>query len=356
MATNTTQLNRSTPIYTIETRNTMTSIPIHGGESIIDRSLRYKVLSNALYIPKNRTSWYDNDANWGIFDGDKLDIDTAYIRGPGENTVGQSWIKPDLKQSIQFLEGVYVYGGTIQPHYGHFLFDGIARYWHNERSFKFIVQGPTTVEDWFSYKPIPEIFNTLGLNKESFLRPDYPTFIENLIVPEPSIRETHSVHEEYGHMGTRIGHKFVPDPKPGGPPVYFSKRELTRGIWAAENEEEIEDRLLKAGVVIMHPQKLSLQEQIRIFSERLVIGLEGSAFHTAALAPVQTRSIIIVKFCHAISNFTLIDKIKHNNVIYVTDGKSFEKIGRVGDIDAMYRIPDAKSVAENVLKAIDKIF
>jgi len=333
----------------------MISIPVHGDENMISRPLRYKVLSNALYIPKSFSSWYDGDTNWGIFKDGNIDFDAAYIRGPGDCLVGQSWTEPQTGAHARYLEGTYVYGGTIQPHYGHFLFDGIARFWHNERSFKFIVQGPTTVSEWFKYSPIPEIFKILGLTEENFIRPEQATFIQNLIVPEPSIRETHSVHEEYGHMGTRIGHQLVPNPNLGGAPVYLSKTKLTRGIWAAENEEVLEKELEKHGIEIVHPQTLSLADQVRLFSERVVIGLEGSAFHTAALAPVQTKSIIIVKFCHAISNFTLIDKVKHNNVKYITDGRAFERLGRVGEIDTMFRIPDPKGLAKQVLSAIEEI-
>ncbi len=333
----------------------MIDIPVSGGETIIDRPLRYNVIRNALYIPKDKSIWYDNDPNWGIFDNDDLVRDAAYIRGPGDTLVGQSWKKTLSPRDIKYLQGVYVYGGSMQPHYGHFLFDSIARFWHNERNFKFIVQGPVGLDDWFSYEFVSEIFGTIGISRSDFLRPEEPCFIENLIVPEPSIIETHSVHDDYGHLGTKIGHHLVPDVRYQGTPVYVSKRELKRGIWAAENEDVVEALLSKRGVKIVHPQKLSLADQIRMFAEHIVVGLEGSAFHTAAITPVQTKSIIIVKFAHKISNFTLIDKIKHNDVTYISDGKCFENVGKVGEIDAMFRIPDPVAIAEDVLREIDRM-
>lgn len=335
--------------------NKMTDLKVFGDEKLESRSLRYTVVENAQYIPKSFDSWYDNDPFWGIYYDGLLLRDSAYFRGPGEKPVGQSAVVPSSPGDYEFVAGTYMYGGTIQPHYGHFLFDGIGRFWHQERSYRFLVQGPTTVAEYFKYAHVKEIFGALGLGEDNFIRFDRPCIIEKLIVPEPCIVELNSVNTAYSDLCSGIGRRFDAPSWSGERLVYVSKSELKNGIWAADNEVEIENILVGAGIKVVHPQRMSLAEQIEMFASAITIGMEGSAFHTAALSPQKTRSIIILKFGHTFSNFTLIDKVKGNDVHYIIPKHNFEKVGSVGGIDAMYHIPDPLDIAEQVLRTVEKI-
>jgi len=72
--------------------------------------------------------------------------------------------------------------------------------------------------------------------------------------------------------------------KPPGKKLFYISRR--KGIRAIANESELVGRLHKWGVIIVEPDRLTLQEQIELFSEAgLIVGAQGAGMLNALWAP-----------------------------------------------------------------------
>ncbi|MBW4023541.1 MAG: glycosyltransferase family 61 protein [Proteobacteria bacterium] len=265
--------------------------------------------------------------NWGIYDAlGALVMDTVDLHGP------EGGRHPDQAESLdrallggveEASEATYIYGGFINPHYGHFIVNSLARQWPRVRSpqpkMKVLCHGPADPDHWFGRPFIKAIFNALGLTRADLVTFDRPTMIPRLIVPLTSMREQHYVHSVFGDLCARIGRNLlgaehaVRDARP----AYLSKAGLTSGVGRVVNEVRIVEILERAGVDIVFPEQIDLPSQIRLFAEReRICGIAGSALHTQAFWPAPGRVSMISPTPGPNSNFFLIDLASKLHVDY----------------------------------------
>jgi len=96
----------------------------------------------------------------------------------------------------------------------------------------------------------------------------------------------------------RVGDNLMRDAPAanGGRPrrVYLSRSHLTGDERRAENEADIEALVSTAGFTVVHPQELSVQEQVALVrSADAIVGCDGSALHLAAFARAGTRVVAL---------------------------------------------------------------
>lgn len=258
--------------------------------------------------------------NWGIYGlQGNLIADTVDLHGPqGEHHHEQlPALNPACLTDLdEAPDEVYVYGGFISPHYGHFIINSLARQWPRVRGpqpkIKILSHGPANPDHWFGRPFIKEIFNALGLMREDFVTFDRPTLIPRLIVPLTSLREQHYVHAVFGELCARIGRNLlgaehsVRDARP----AYLSKAGLKSGVGRIVNEIRIVEILDREGVEIVFPEQIDLRSQIRLFAEReRICGMGGSALHTQAFWPSPGKVSMISATPGPNSNFVLIDLV-----------------------------------------------
>ncbi len=256
--------------------------------------------------------------SWGIYDlHGALVTDTVDLHGPhGDRHQDQpTMLDRGLLDALEDApEASYVYGGFINPHYGHFIVNSLARQWPRARShqpkIKILCHGPANPDHWFGRPFIKAIFNALGLTREDFVTFERPTMIPRLIVPLTSMREQHYVHRVFGELCARIGRNLLGAEHSvrEARPAYLSKAGLKSGVGRVVNEIKIVEVLEREGVEIIFPEQIDLPSQIRLFAERdRICGIASSALHTQAFWPSRGRVSMVSPTPGPNSNFFLID-------------------------------------------------
>jgi capsular polysaccharide biosynthesis protein len=265
--------------------------------------------------------------SWGIYDRQGVLLtDTVDLHGPqGDHQHDQARTldRALLGALEEAPDGTYVYGGFINPHYGHFIVNSLARQWPQARSrksrTKILCHGPANPDHWFDRPFIKAIFNALGLTREDFVTFDRPTMIPRLIVPLTSLREQHYVHAVFGDLCARIGRNLLGAEHSlrESRPAYLSKAGLKSGVGRVVNEIRIVEILEREGVEIFFPEQIDLTAQIRLYAERdTICAIAGSALHTQAFWPSSGRVSMISSTAGPNSNFFLIDLASKLQVDY----------------------------------------
>jgi capsular polysaccharide biosynthesis protein len=282
--------------------------------------------SGVIYLP------YSNTRSWGIYDpAGKLIPEAVDYHGPNGQIENQlpAINLADFDVAEEAPEEDYLYGGFLNPHYGHFIVNSLSRQWvHVDNQMprrKILWHGPADPKTWFQIPFIKAVFEAIGLFENRFVTFDKPTRIPRLLVPHASFKEQHHVHAAFGRLCRRIGANVMQrsvinerglqfDSRPS----YLSKAALASGVGRISNERVIVDILEKAGVDIIFPEKMSFADQVRIFAERSnVCGMAGSAMHTHAFWPSAGSVTILNATEGPNSNFFLIDLAANLTVNYV---------------------------------------
>ena len=280
------------------------------------------VCRDVVFRPFDPVLWL-GDPKWGVYFKDGRLVDAAaYKRLPRRDLVGQSDTIEPVTGPLPRLNGTYIYGGPIIPHYGHFLTAALPRFWHILRD------GPVTApilchsierpEEWFARPYVSAIFGRLGLKPENFAHFREPVLVSRLRVPRPSFEEQHFAHDVFGDLVRAIGAPFASGAAEEGP-VYVSKTQLGPGsTYRRVNEQAIEAAFQARGIRIMYPERMTIPEQVAMLaSASTVIGTLGSAFHTTLFCG-RPKRVIGLAYDKAInSNYALIDKLAGNQVLYV---------------------------------------
>jgi capsular polysaccharide biosynthesis protein len=86
----------------------------------------------------------------------------------------------------------------------------------------------------------------------------------------------------------RIGQRHDLRTSPSGPRVFLSRRQVNPSCFLL-NRDAIEKLALQARCTIVHPERLSLLDQVRLFyGAQSIIGEYGSALHGSIFSPIGT--------------------------------------------------------------------
>ena len=281
---------------------------------------------DVVFMPCTPNIGLRNDPNWGIYDATGNLIDVAALKiGAGFGLVGQS---PHLDQvrdvEADHVSGQnYVYGGSINAHYGHFLCSSLARLWWLARSRvgdgRLVFHSPGELRMDWKLDFVATCFERLGLSLDNCSVVEKPTRFDELLIPAPAFIEQTAVHMVYKDICHDIGRAYWDSGRRMAslPPAYISKTKLGSGVGRLTNEKIIEDVMASRGAEIIYPETLSFGDQIRLFSQkRTIAGVVGSAFHTAIFAPPRSKTVCLVPNRQINSNMTLMDKVNASNVAY----------------------------------------
>ena len=333
---------------------------VWGSFSIREHDPRIAEFRDVVYLP------YDLDAPWGIFDWrGKAIPETVDLHGPDQSPYRQV-LETDADLSATRDEAdhdVYIYGGSINLHYGHFLVNSLSRFWPLARSkftgdVKYLCHGPGDPDTWFAIEFFSKIFTQLGLSRENFVTFDRTTRIPRLIVPETSFGEQCFIHPIYADLCHMVGAgqlQSMPSRRKDTP-VYLSKTKMIGGVIRVINEDDILNRLEKGGVEIVFPEMLPFNEQVRLFAERPVItATTGSAFHTSVFTrPFGSIIGVNVVMPSVNSNYLLIDAANNNDAHYYWPRDIAVTQIANSPFSANMRLGDPLGVAEELLRLIDE--
>ena len=277
---------------------------------------------DVIFRPFDPALWL-GDPNWGVYFTDGRLVDAAaYRRLPRRDLVGQSDNIGSLASPLPRINGSYIYGGPIIPHYGHFLTAALPRFWHILRDgppdAPILCHSIERPEEWFARPYVSAILGRMGLTASNFAHFREPVLISRLRVPRPAFEEQHFAHEVFGDLARAIGAPFVTGADEAGP-LYVSKTQLGSGsTYRLINEQTLEAAFEARGIRIMYPERLTMPAQIALLaSASTIVGTVGSAFHTTLFCG-RPKRIIGLAYDKAInSNYALIDKLAGNQSLYV---------------------------------------
>ncbi|OAS25226.1 glycosyltransferase family 61 protein [Methylobacterium platani] len=259
-------------------------------------------------------------------------------------------------------EGTYLYVGAIHPHYGHFVINTLARFWPlldcGDGGLRptLLCHGPGLDANWGATPFIPEILGRLGLSVMDLAAFGRPLRIPTLLVPQAALQQDDYAFPVLADLCREIGRGYyAPEEVDADPqPVYLSKTRLTHGVRRFANEEAVTAVLAANGVRIVHPELLSFPEQVRLFARhRVVLGANGSAFHTLLFAPPGRRVIAIADRLKLSATYRLIDLITGTQAHYYYPVGTSSHAGDGFTVNFVFRQPEV--VAAELLDKIARI-
>lgn len=205
---------------------------------------------------------------------------------------------PARPEPAAVLKGRHLFAGQLWAHFGHFIAESLSRLWALdalEEPVESIIFIPKRPGRTMSLKPFQrEFLDLLGIDIPVQILTE-PTQVEQLVVPGQGFglgaicRGTPAFRRFFAR---RFAKGVAPE---GGRRLYISRSALGGREGGALMETVLEDNLKHDGYEIMHPQRLSLAEQVaRYRAAHQVVGLDGSAFHMFGFATSQPKDVAIL--------------------------------------------------------------
>lgn len=305
-----------------------------------------KTITDGIFVPRGIISRFDL-----VYDSSHNLVELSeYKRGKD--------LRHDLSQAPNKLPGhlrpiksnineTFVFLGHFEiEHYGHWLVEGLARFWclldQDTSVYRFPVSNTlraktqrwwtkTTKAQMLHWKNGPKAF---GLLPEQFSYFRNPVQLKEILVPECSMYSLYRISPEHFKVTKAIARYITNDqePKSDSRPVYLSRGKFSGGNRNTQGEAPIEDYCRDQGYRIAYPEHMSFLEQVEMFNAHdAFVGFAGSAFHSQLLRFVdrpikclyfyddrQHGNIdMIDKMTGAISKYSnCCVKVDHDNKIY----------------------------------------
>ncbi len=257
---------------------------------IINKSLQTKEVENAIILPANGRLG-------GVVDQNHILVEESLYKY-GELTLwGGSY---DCSENVEQIPETVIYIGWMQKHWGNFVFDCMARMWYvlqESRTYKIVYCGEHETENVLgdSSTRYGEFMRLLGIDMGRFLDIRRPTQFEKVIIPELAGFPGTFYTDGY----TAVFDKAVTGAESAASIKVYDKIYLTRRQMSSckeLGEREIEAVFQSMGYHVIAPEKLSVEEQVFVFSHcRSFASIEGTTSHNIMFAPRGVEHIILRK-------------------------------------------------------------
>ena len=322
-----------------------------GSADVYDSDPTTTVVRDGFYVP------YAHGGSWGLFNSDGTAVGAAVdyregIHRPPDQCLETGRTISDVKAYAP--HDAYIYGGRINPHFGHFIINTLPRFWNISRirspRTPILCHGPGRPADWFAVPFISAAFGLLGLHEGDFVSFDEPTRFKVVTVPGTSLEEQRAGYMPYRRMCLAMGER-VRQASPSDQSeqlIYFSKTKMTSAVGTIVNELEVEAILRAAGVRIIFPELLSFKDQITLMSNHeRIIGTSGSFLHTSIFCP--PRAITCLNVTSQINtNYSIIDALTGNEAAYYYP-PAIEILPKHENFLTARYLPNAVAIAEELL-------
>lgn len=175
------------------------------------------------------------------------------------------------------LPSPIIYLGLPHGSWGHFLTQGLSRVW-------FALENPDVPVVWDARALpgfAPSVLELLGFNNPMYFL-DRVSHAAEVIFPEPGIGLGDYVSADFARRIGKVPHAaLVP-----GRRLFLSRAALStgRGSLGQERDAQLEALMRKHGFEAYSPERYSVSSQLEALSSaEVVVGVEGSAFHSLLL-------------------------------------------------------------------------
>lgn len=295
-----------------------------GRLEVREEAPRVHELRDAIYVPWGKERLYDHNPDWGVYASDRsLFEPAAYRRGEDRALLGQSAATAvDLSAAITLPDACYVYGGPLQVHFGHFLCSTLSRLWGpaegRSEGRKILFHAHVDTDQAWAYGFVESCFTALGLRREDVVIVHEPAVVPMLLVPDATFEEQSFIRPAFARTARYIGDRVAEAPPLlVGETVYLSKTGVSSGVHQLQDEIRLESFLRREGVTIVHPETWSFGQQVGLFrSASSMIGMAGSALHTAAFSEPLQRVTALSPKRTVNSNLLLVDAVSGSPAQY----------------------------------------
>lgn len=213
--------------------------------------------------------------------------------------------QPAARLRAREVKGIYA--GVIFDHFGHFLLESLSRLWLplqdsqlDRHPILFLTYG-LPLRGYHN-----EFFDLLGI-RERVRVVRLPTMVDELVVPDTSIRFHRSAFREFKSVFTQLKHAVKPR-QGGNNRIYVSRIDVTSAVTVPERE--VEEIFRSDGWDIISPETMPLRDQISCFrSATRVAGISGSGMHNTMYCDNPELVVYINRFPILLDIFFLLDDL-----------------------------------------------
>jgi capsular polysaccharide biosynthesis protein len=225
----------------------------------------------------------------------------------------------DYLKDAEVFEHPLLYIGRINPHYGHFIIESLSYWWaltEHLGNVKYLVHAHDASVFEISY--VRDCMHAAGIDSERLIYSKRPLKIREIHVPQSAFQLNSHVFKKYREIcqkiaeGTGAFGKTATDQ-----PLYISRRALSSGVASYRGEEKLESFLFNRGVRVVHPQRLSFDQQVELFNRhRRILGILGSGMHNLVFS-LNSRKVVYFTPHWVNPTCLLIDKCFGMDSVYV---------------------------------------
>ncbi|MFC0470041.1 DUF563 domain-containing protein [Halalkalibacter kiskunsagensis] len=203
--------------------------------------------------------------------------------------------------------------GEISGAYGHFLLEVVSRLWITKfidiSQYKFIMN-PNDTNQWQL-----DILQALGIRKNQIVRINQPIVCDRLHIPVQTFVLRKYTSSFANSIWRKIGDYY--DEGVGPKKIYVSRTKLKNKRRCLVNEKEVEKLFSSYGFTIIHPQELSVIQQINIFrNANIIAGPSGSAMYNCVFQNKPTKKLILTSRLFFKQNDILINSSNQGQLNY----------------------------------------
>ena len=202
----------------------------------------------------------------------------------------------DLSPSTVF-KGNYIYLGYYNEVYGHFLLESLSRLWvldgKRPEEYKYVFHSMHN-NNSLGKEYCRKVLQEFGVNAEAVTIINENASFESLIVPSSLSFIGTSQHPHVKGIYNRIFSNITETAESEKKNIYVSRRFVRQGNHKFINEDEVEKIFTEFGFEIVHPEKISIEDQIRAYrSANVIAGPLSSALHNSVFCADGTTVIAL---------------------------------------------------------------
>ena len=253
------------------------------------------LVDHALILPRN------GKGGFAVVDGQGAPVvDAVTFRKDGYEY--SDFVDRDLPRKTRTLTGTYLYAGDYWDHFGHFIFESLARLWaldHVDEPLDGIIflspRRSATVEKTVTVNSFQDrLFRLLGIRIPLILIAD-PTEIDRLYVPRQGcgmggLAAGTPAHRRF--LQSRLRNMAA---KPGVERLYLTRSNYGLRRGGIFGEGFLEQSLEAQGYAIYAPETATVEDQIATYlGARQIIAPDSSALHLFGFVGRADQNLAVV--------------------------------------------------------------
>ena len=219
-------------------------------------------------------------------------------------------------ENFSYMRGIFLYIGVLYNCWGHALTDNIKKIWAiGEGKYANLTMCYTTIDNEPLSIQAIELFHLAGVNIESAIHIKQPTIVQRLLIPDNSFC-FNSPNVRYLETINNIKSRIVSSKK-------YAKIYLSRTKWQNSSKRDNGEKSLEAifkskGYEIVYPEKLSVEEQIKIYSTcSEMVATEGSTALNSIFLQEGAKLVVLKKADYVNKYQNVVNRLFDLNVTYI---------------------------------------